>query len=459
MCVVFIYQLYWLNGLYRTSNSQLEKSIYEALEIADQSEVFLRLEKLEADSTGALQDDYNFDIGVDPNEVSDEAEFEAKKDSGSFSISTQARDKEELASYKNHAISTERLARYMQKGMHQAIDPVLPLNFASLDSLLQAQLLARGIQNSYQLQWLVTANDSVLQSSNELAVGRSFKAYDFTYDMNDAHAYRLWLKNPNKQVVQQMSGMLLTSIVIFGLLIFILIYLMRTIRKLQTEEELKTNFTNNMTHELKTPIAVSYAAVDALLISDGPISPERQRKYLTIAKEQMDYLSGQVELILNMSRKDNKQLELNLEQVDLESTVAALGEKLQLVASKKMTLETDLQVTQVQADKLHLTNMLNNLMENSLKYSGEELTLRVSSRLDGQYVSIAVADNGLGIDPKYQSRLFDKFYRVPMGNQYLEKGFGLGLFYVREMVERHGGTVTVKSQPGKGSVFTLRIPQ
>ena len=459
MGAVFIYQLYWLNGLYRTTSGQMEKDIYEALEVADQSEIFLRLEKIKEDTTDTTNQDYNFNIEAGSDKVLDETHFEASRDSNSVSISSRTKNKKALEEYKSHAVTTQRLARYMQKGMHQAIDPFLPPSFTSLDSLLHDELLKRGIRNDYRVQLIATANDSVLASLGETVVDHHFKAYDFAYDMKEAHAYRLWLRNPNKQVIKQMSGILATSVIILALLIYIVIYLMQTIRKLQTEEELKTNFTNNMTHELKTPIAVSYAAVDALLIADKPASAERQKKYLNIAKEQMGYLSGLVEQILSMSRRDNQLIELKPEPVNLEEIISGLIEKLRLVSDKPIELETRLNPSTLVADQLHLSNILNNLMENGIKYSDNPAHLIISTQKEGNTIAISVEDHGIGIDAKYQKRLFDKFYRVPTGNRHNAKGFGLGLFYVKEMTEKQGGTVEVKSELGKGSVFTIKIPQ
>jgi signal transduction histidine kinase len=459
MGVVFVYQLYWLNGLHRTTSSQLEKDIFNAMDIADQYELAIRSEIIEIDSL-AGDKSVSMNVGVKEDSIGKQVYY--SYDTASQDTVNQAEsDEAGFNQLSENVKTTENLAAYIKKTMHYINDPLLSININVFDSLLTKELIKEDIDQPHQVFTIRTSNDSICFASDNNADFNIKYAgkYDFYYDLNGEHAYRLYIKNPNRHVLSQMVGMLLTSLIILIFLIFIFVYLLKIIRKLQTEEELKNNFTNNMTHELKTPIAVSYAAVDALLIADKPASKERQKKYLNIAKEQMNYLSGQVEQILNMSRRDNSYIELKIESINLANVVDGVSEKLQLVSDKKVEIKTQFDVPIVKADKLHLTNILNNLMENSMKYSGDKVQITVSSWVDENNLFIAVEDNGIGIERKYQEKLFEKFYRIPIGNRYNVKGFGLGLFYVKEMVEKHGGTVDVKSQPNKGSIFTLKIPQ
>lgn len=340
-------------------------------------------------------------------------------------------------------------------------DKIDGVNINLYDSLLNIELKKVNVTRPYQVEVVKVANDSVLYSAERdvpFPVQHA-KKFDFLYDFNGVHAYRLYIKSPYRQVISQMTGMLSSSAIIFGLLMFVFVFLLKTIRRLQTEEELKTNFTNNMTHELKTPIAVSYAAIDALLVADQPASKERQKKYLSIAKEQMEQLTGLVEQILSMSRKDNKRIDLKPEHINLPEMVANLEERAKLFSDKKVNFVTDFGVKTITADKMHFFNMLNNLIENSIKYGNEKVTVKIGTKKKDNEILVRIEDDGPGIDPKYQPRVFDKFYRIPTGNRYNVKGYGLGLFYVKEMTERHGGIVTLESQPGKGSVFTLKIPK
>ena len=455
---VFLYQLYWLNGLYQITTRQFETNVQEAMDVADQNELFQRFEEIKEKGL----DKRSIALGVNVEEDSTGRQVYYSQEQGKKdTLYKSSEDSMGFNRFKENIKTTEKLAAYIKKTLHQNVDDIEDVNINAYDSLLFVELKKRNIIQPYRVFVVRMTNDSICDSTATPAKFNVEQArkFDFRYDLNGVHAYRLYIKNPDRQVLAQMGGVLATSVIIFAILIYVFSFLLKTIRKLQTEEELKTNFTNNMTHELKTPIAVAYAAVDALLIANSPVSTDRQKKYLNIAKAQMNYLSGLVEQILNISRKDNNRIQLKPEWVNLNEIVTGLTEKLKLVSNKKIEVETHFQISELKADKLHLTNILNNLMENGIKYSGNTVHLTVSAQLDENVVTISVEDRGIGIDLKYQPKLFDRFYRVPTGNHHNVKGFGLGLFYVKEMTAKHGGTVDVKSDPGKGSVFTIKIPQ
>ncbi len=477
MCFVFLYQVYWLAGLYRTMNDQLQKNIHEAMEIADQNELFLRLEQIKETPGlhGSIESSVEYDKAVGElkantitsgsgSDSTGQSSVVVHRDSSQVNVSFQgAMEQVEFRSFKENARTTVMFAVYLQKGMHQAADRILPVSLAVYDSLLTEVLDSMDIREQHAVQLVHLTDDSVCASIPEVnfPTSENYISYEYPFDANNQYAYRLYLKNSNKQVIQQMSGILATSIVIFFLLIYIFIYLLKTIRRMQTEEELKTDFTNNMTHELKTPLAVSYAAVDALLVSERPGPTEKQRKYLTIAKEQMMHLTGLVERILAMSRKDNRQLELNRETVLVKELVDSLTDQFHVVSGKNVHFTVDVQPPELtaHADKTHLYHVFNNLIENGIKYSDEPGSIAIQARKEGSHIIITVADQGIGIDSHHQKRVFDKFYRIPAGNRHNVKGYGLGLFYVKEMIEKHGGTIHLKSHPRKGSVFTINLPQ
>lgn len=458
MTGLFFYQVYWLRGLYISSTKQLEKNIYEAMGIADQNELFERFEiikkKYKNKTFSAVAD-------VEEDSTGSQKFYGNKLRDGELSIKHGPKNEAAFNLFKESARTTEKLAAYLQKNLHFSMDSVIPFNISKYDSLLAIELSKFNIHQPYKVVLVQTANDSVCASipaQSNIRIARA-KKYDYLFDMNGEFAIRLYLNNPNKQVLKQMIGILSTSAVIFFIIIYIFIYLLKTIRKMQTEEELKTNFTNNMTHELKTPIAVAFAAVDALLVSNQPASVERQHKYLQIARQQLQSLTGLVEQILAISRRNNNNMDLKREMVPLEKVITEIEEKIRLVHHKPITISLEMEVSAIHADKLHLYNMLNNLIENAVKYSGEKTEIKIRAEQKGDNAVISIRDNGWGIEPKYLERIFDKFYRIPTGNLHDVKGFGLGLFYVKEMAAKHGGTVEVTSIPGKGSAFTLIIPQ
>ena len=258
-------------------------------------------------------------------------------------------------------------------------------------------------------------------------------------------------------VWKQMTGILVTSFVIFLILGFSFWFLIRTLLRQKTLEEMKSNFTNNITHELKTPIAVAYAANDALLNFNQAEEKSKRDQYLRISQEQLQRLSGLVEQILSMSMESRKTFRLHPEEIHLKELITSLIEQHQLKADKNVhvTLEINPESLTLVADRTHFNNIISNLIDNAVKYSKESAEITICCRQTEQTVCITVTDRGIGIPPDKQKHIFDKFYRVPTGNLHNVKGYGLGLFYVKSMVEKHGGTISVKSEPGKGTTFTI----
>ena len=271
-------------------------------------------------------------------------------------------------------------------------------------------------------------------------------------------AYRLWVEPTNRVVLHQMQGILGTSLVIVFILGISFWYLLRIILRQKTVEELKEDFTHNITHELKTPIAVAYAANDSLL-NFPTDTPEKRKEYHLIVEEQLKQLGGLVEQILSMSRKEKKDFQLNYETIELRPMVENIISRQLLKAEKAISIRLQMEEDiSVRADRTHLSNMISNLSDNAEKYSDEKADICIKCQTLEKVCQISVIDKGIGIPLDKQPFLFNKFYRVPTGNRHDVKGYGLGLYYVKMMVELHGGSIRVESSPGKGSTFTLEIP-
>lgn len=213
-----------------------------------------------------------------------------------------------------------------------------------------------------------------------------------------------------------------------------------------------------MTHELKTPISIAYAANDVLL-NYSSTTNEKQKKYLDIVREQLNHLSGLVEQILTLSVENRSTFRLHLETIQVAELLTPLIEQFKLKTDKPIDITTEVpEHMTVTADRTHLYNMLSNLIGNAIKYSGEKTChITLKGTVSSQEMTLSVTDEGIGISEANQKRVFDKFYRVPSGNLHDVKGFGLGLYYVSDMMSKHNGSVTVKSQLGKGSTFTLHF--
>lgn len=234
------------------------------------------------------------------------------------------------------------------------------------------------------------------------------------------------------------------------------LFMLSTILRQKKLSEVKNDFINNMTHELKTPIATVTAAVEALQHFGALNDPKKTQAYLAISQNNLQRLSNLVEKVLNLAVEDKRELTLRPEPINLPDLVHKLMVSHQLKTPKPVAFQVDIPaVTMVTVDRVHFENVLNNLIDNAINYSREQATVRLTFQRSGQGWQLSVADDGIGIAKTYQSAIFDRFFRVPTGDLHPVKGFGLGLAYVRQVVERHGGRVSLRSEPGKGSEFIL----
>ncbi len=225
--------------------------------------------------------------------------------------------------------------------------------------------------------------------------------------------------------------------------------------------EVKNDFINNMTHEFKTPIATISLAHQALSDQDVVRHEDFREKYLGIIGEENKRLERQVEKVLQMAVMERQKLEMKFELIDIHDITRQAITNLKLQVEKKNGyLRESLQaaVSTIVADKVHLTNIIFNLLDNAIKYCKDNPEILLSTRSDHKDVYISVTDRGIGMNNEMQKRIFEKFYRVPTGNVHDVKGFGLGLAYVKNIVDLHGGSITVDSELGKGSTFEIRIP-
>ena len=456
---LLISQGYWLKGLYVSSKKSTWDNIEEAMRMADYMELFLRLDSLSNN---------NFHSQINPQfSFSQDTAWEKRKDSLStdnmpISSPNSTIQYIEAAQTLNEYLQIiGTLERNVQMLMHQKIDTLLPVNYAQFNTLLKNGLKKQGITVPYRLQVIrKEAKDSVLYAYTDASEkGESWKdAVHFTHVIEPEYYYELELQSPDRVVFRQMAGILISSFLLFMVILVAFVYLLYTILRLKTVEELKTDFTNNMTHELKTPISIAYAANDVLL-NYSSTTNEKQKKYLDIVREQLNHLSGLVEQILTLSVENRSTFRLHLETIQVAELLTPLIEQFKLKTDKPIDITTEVpEHMTVTADRTHLYNMLSNLIGNAIKYSGEKACrITLKGTVSSKETTLSVTDEGIGISEANQKRVFDKFYRVPNGNLHDVKGFGLGLYYVSDMMSKHNGNVTVKSQPGKGSTFTLHF--
>ena len=265
---------------------------------------------------------------------------------------------------------------------------------------------------------------------------------------------------PTFYILRQMSGLLGGSVLLLALTTGCFWLMLSTILQQKKLSDVKNDFINNMTHELKTPLATVSAAVEALQNFGVLHDPVKTQRYLSISRTELQRLSDLVEKVLNIAADERQQLELMPESVQPAELVAEIVARHQLQAAKPVKFDVQVApASPVHFDRLHMGNVINNLIDNAIKYSEEAVTITIRGRQEASGWHLTVADDGPGIEPGYQDAIFDRFFRVPTGNLHNVKGFGLGLYYVRQVVERHGGRIGVRSGLGRGSEFALWIPQ
>jgi two-component system, OmpR family, phosphate regulon sensor histidine kinase PhoR len=260
-------------------------------------------------------------------------------------------------------------------------------------------------------------------------------------------------------LLDQLSSWLVSSGVLL-LISGLFAYAVWVIFRQKRLSEIQTDFINNMTHEFKTPISTISISSEVLARPDIVQSPERLLSYATIIRNEANRLRKHVDAVLQIAKLSDSGQELHWETLDLHEVLEELTNSTLPVLKDKqanVTLELNAERSVMKADRLHLSNILHNLLDNSLKYCEQVPQIKISTHNEGDYLFVKIQDNGLGISEKDQKLVFTKFYRVPTGNVHNVKGFGLGLYYVKMMVEAHRGKISLSSKLGEGSTFTLKF--
>jgi len=258
-----------------------------------------------------------------------------------------------------------------------------------------------------------------------------------------------------------MGIMLLISATLMLVIIFSFFYTIITIIKQKKLSEMKNDFINNMTHEFKTPISTISLVCEALNDKDIIKTEDFSSNYINIIRDENRRLGILSERILQTALLEKGQLKLKFELVNLNEIILNVINNIRLQVEKKggfINTHFDNENTFLTADKEHITNVFNNLLDNANKYSPEKPIIKVEIQKNESYISVSIEDNGIGISKANQKKIFDHLYRVPTGNIHNIKGFGLGLAYVKMIVEKHNGKVFVESELKKGSKFTVIIP-
>jgi two-component system phosphate regulon sensor histidine kinase PhoR len=265
----------------------------------------------------------------------------------------------------------------------------------------------------------------------------------------------------NRLVFKDIWLTIVGSVLFTAIILFCFSYTIHVIFKQKKISEMRTDFINNMTHEFKTPIATINLAADSISSPMIVQEPAKVTRFANIIKQENSRMLSQVEKVLQMAQLERKNYKLRMSEVNLHDTIMQAVDNATLQVEKKGGhVSTDLKAGHpiIMADQTHISNIINNLLDNANKYSLEQPDIRITTRNVEDGVEVVVEDKGIGMTKDQRKHIFDKFYRVHTGNLHDVKGFGLGLSYVKAMVTAHKGTIEVQSEIGAGSRFILNLP-
>lgn len=334
-----------------------------------------------------------------------------------------------------------------------------------LDSVISRELRMKGINTSFGYAVFDKDNKQTSVANKTFADQKNLNSYTYPLftDNKERTQYSLSLVFPRKDysLARNNLPMLLGTFLSLLTILFIYIVSINYMMRQKKIAEVKTDFINNMSHEFKTPLATISVATDSLANDKIATNAEKVKYYSNLIKQENLRMKKQVENVLNMSKLERNEVKLFLKETNVRELIKKITESFGLiVAQRNGTLINDFQAEKYtfKIDEFHLSNALVNLLDNANKYSPETPEIKVVTRNEANFYIVEISDKGMGMDTQNKTRIFEKFFREETGNIHNVKGQGLGLSYVKKIIELHKGQVIVESSKGKGSTFTIKLP-
>lgn len=497
MIVFVTLQLYWIKELYGALNQDFSNKVYSSLESSA-----LKVSQLEVDKY--LNQDYkNFAKNVvDSSNKPVQTYIQQNSDSANIStvtfqksivenqnfpisqkgdslLLTKLYTDEGILSIKKEPNSSEPLTTQLSKDISNntyALREFAKLNASNLpiekrvdiktlDSVLDKELKLNGLDTKFGFAVMDKSNGmtKVVNTTFLDEKDKNNYTYPLFTDSKDRTLYTLAVVFPRKDYslaktnLPMLLGTLMSLLTILGIYIISINYMMRQ-KKIA---EIKTDFINNMSHEFKTPLATISVATDSLANDKIATNPEKVKYYSGLIKQENLRMKKQVENVLNMSKLERNEVKLFLKETDVRALIKNITESFGLIVAQRngvLLQEFNTVKYKFKIDEFHISNALVNLLDNANKYSPESPEIKVSTRNEGNWYVIEIADKGMGMETDNKIRIFEKFFREETGNIHNVKGQGLGLSYVKKIVELHKGIVAVESEKEKGSTFTIKLP-
>jgi len=331
-----------------------------------------------------------------------------------------------------------------------------------LESLLENEFRSRNLSTNFEYSIYDCFTDSLVYGGyvklTDEPLIRNEEEFLPKWD-RESHYFGVYFPDKQSYIISQMTIWLFSSTILIVVIIFFA-YTLSVILKQKRLSEIKNDFINNMTHELKTPISTISASAELLRSGNLDAHPDKRNRYYQMITDESNRLKLQVEKVLQMAQFDRNEIDLNLQSHEIHDLIRKAVASVQILLDERNG-NIELQLTasnpEMKVDELHFTNIIRNLLDNAIKYCNREPHIVISTENARDGVRISVADNGIGIAAEQRKQIFEKFYRVPTGNVHNVKGFGLGLYYVRSLITAHHGTIAVDSNTN-GSTFVIFLP-
>jgi len=315
------------------------------------------------------------------------------------------------------------------------------LSLDRIDSLLQQELKRKDISVAYGLSYKNEWNKDqnlrpkiIKTSSLNATAGTSF--------FMDGSSLEMYYDNITLTVLRRNTTSIFLSFLLATSIIFSLLYLLKIIQKQKELAEIKNDLISNITHEFKTPLATINVALEGIQRFNLENDAEKSKKYAEMSKQEVEKLTMMVEKLLETATLDSDSLHLNFEEIDMVGLLEKASTiETDMLQGKNISFASDLDKCLLKVDRFHFENAINNILDNAIKYGGD--TIEVSIQKNNSEVKISIKDNGNELTKQQASKIFEKFYRVPKGNMHNVKGFGIGLYYTKNIIEKHGGSVIV----------------
>jgi len=447
-------QVYSIRRGIKLNTEQFDKSVFAAL-----SKVAGRLERSEqADALNTIngysaeeiekKSDEGFSLLDMMNNLSDPQKVKNDK-VGAFNALTKEMDKLPVA----QRVPVDKLESFIQTEMkNHGIS--LDYNYGVLSSSKQEFVIYNG-------HYLIDGSSQQIQRRFKDLAKSPYSVYLFPQDEQSPGKLLVMFPKKRNYIRSSLIPFVIAAVLFTGIILFVFSYTIFIILRQKKVSEMKTDFMNNMTHEFKTPIATISLAADSITNPSIINNPDKVKRFAQIIRQENKRMHRQVEQVLNSARWEKKEVQINLEPVDLHQIIEQAAKNISLqVEQKNGQITMDLQATDpvLLLDKTHISNVIHNLLDNANKYTPKNPKISVLTRNVKAGIQVVISDNGIGMGREAKKHIFEKFYRVHTGNRHDVKGFGLGLSYVKTIIELHHGRVAVESDLGKGSRFILTFP-